>query len=230
MYKRQYQKTLFERHESLAALLSYKLSKVVSRRNVCDVLLFGRIGEKFYILLRWDYVANKYQIPAKGLEDQRLSLYSEEYGKYVVSDRISPDLIPAFEYFFCGHFTTSHLSSGGVHDLKLIREYKIILYLLRPHEEKVGQILAAIRSMNFRAGQIVTKENVSLSSKDKAVSLRWVPLDKLLENSLEYCNKKVQGFAEILDYLGKRTILEMANLNGIDFLNYHGAFLDGEFD
>ena len=65
----QYQKTLFERHESLAALLSYKLSKVVSRRNVCDVLLFGRIGEKFYILLRWDYVANKYQIPAKGLED-----------------------------------------------------------------------------------------------------------------------------------------------------------------
>lgn len=226
----QYQKTLFERHESLAALLSYKLSKVVSRRNVCDVLLFGRIGEKFYILLRWDYVANKYQIPAKGLEDQRLSLYSEEYGKYVVSDRISPDLTSAFEYFFCGHFTTSHLSSGGVHDLKLIREYKIILYLLRAHEEKVGQILAAIRSMNFRAGQIVTKENVSLSSKDKAVSLRWVPLDKLLENSLEYCNKKVQGFAEILDYLGKRTILEMANLNGIDFLNYRGAFLDGEFD
>ena len=90
--------------------------------------------------------------------------------------------------------------------------------------------MAAIRSMNFRAGQIVTKENVSLSSKDKAVSLRWVPLDKLLENSLEYCNKKVQGFAEILDYLGKRTILEMANLNGIDFLNYRGAYLDGEFD
>ena len=96
-----------------------------------------------------------------------LSLFGEEYGKYVVSNRISPDLISAFEYFFCGHFTTSHLSSGGIHDLKLIREYRIIVYLLRPHEEKVGQILAAIRSMNFRADQIVTKDNISLSSKDK---------------------------------------------------------------
>lgn len=226
----QYQKTLFERHESLAALLSYKLSKVVSRRNVCDVLLFGRIGEKFYILLRWDYVANKYQIPAKGLEDQLLSLFGEEYGKYVVSNRISPDLISAFEYFFCGHFTTSHLSSGGIHDLKLIREYRIIVYLLRPHEEKVGQILAAIRSMNFRADQIVTKDNISLSSKDKAVSLRWVPLEILLENGLEYNHKKVQGVAEIVDYLGKKTILEMAALNSIDFLNYQDTFLNGEFD
>lgn len=226
----QYQKTLFERHESLAALLSYKLSKVVSRRDVCDILLFGKIGDTFYILLRWDYVANKYQIPAKGLEGLWQDRLNEDYGKYVVSNRISPDLTSAFAYFFCGSFTTSHLSSGGIHNLKLIREYRVILCLLRPYKEKVGQTLEAIRAMNHRAEQIVTKENVSLSSKDKAVSLRWVPLDKLLENGLEYNHKKVQGFAEILDYLGKSTILEMANLNGIDFLNYQGAFLDGEFD
>ena len=226
----QYQKTLFERHESLAALLSYKLSKVVSRRDVCDILLFGKIGDTFYILLRWDYVANKYQIPAKGLEGLWQDRLNEDYGKYVVSNRISPDLASAFAYFFCGSFTTSHLSSGGIHNLKLIREYRVVLCLLRPHEEKVGQTLEAIRAMNHRAEQIVTKENVSLSSKDKAVSLRWVPLDKLLENSLEYNHKKVQGFAEILDYLGKRTILEMACRNAIDFPSYPSALAGGEFD
>ena len=226
----QYQKTLFERHESLAALLSYKLSKVVSCRIVCDILLYGKIGEKFYILLRWDYVANKYQIPAKGLEGFWQDRLNEDYGKYVVSNRISPDLTSAFAYFFCGSFTTSHLSSGGIHNLKLIREYRVSLCLLSPHEEKVGQILEAIRAMNIRAEQIVTKENVSLSSKDKAVSLRWVPLDKLLENSLEYNHKKVQGFAEILDYLGKSTILEMAQGNAIDFPSYPSALASGEFD
>ena len=226
----QYQRTLFERHESLAALLSYKLSKVVSRRDVCDIFLFGKIGDTFYILLRWDYVANKYQIPAKGLEGLWQDRLNEDYGKYVVSNRISPDLTSAFAYFFCGSFTTSHLSSGGIHNLKLIREYGVILCLLRPYKEKVGQILEAIRAMNHRAEQIVTKENVSLSSKDKAVSLRWVLLDKLLENSLEYRHKKVQGFAEILDYLGKSTILEMAHRNAIDFLNYPGALAGGEFD
>ena len=110
----QYQKTLFERHESLAALLSYKLSKVVSWRDVCDILLFGKIGDTFYILLRWDYVANKYQIPAKGLEGLWQDRLNEDYGKYVVSNRISPDLTSAFAYFFCGSFNTSHLSSGGI--------------------------------------------------------------------------------------------------------------------
>lgn len=228
----QYQKTLFERHESLAALLSYKLSKVVSRREVCDILLFGKIGDTFYILLRWDYLAEKYQLPAKGLGGvfQKDNFVDMEYPKAVVRSRLSPDLEPLFEYFPFGTFLTTHLSSGGTYNLRLIREYRVCLFLLRPRAFAVGKILDAIHYINRRATIIIRKENISLGEKEKAISLKWVSLEKLFQNNVEYNHKKVQGFAEIVDFLGKEALLGMARMNAIDFLKYPHVELEGEFD
>ena len=102
--------------------------------------------------------------------------------------------------------------------------------MLRPRAFAVGKILDAIHYINRRATIIIRKENISLGEKEKAISLKWVSLEKLFQNNVEYNHKKVQGFAEIVDFLGKEALLGMARMNAIDFLKYPHVELEGEFD
>lgn len=217
-----YQKTLFERHESLSSLMSYKLSKVLSHRRVCDVLLFARINNKLYILLRWDYFAEKYQIPSKGLENCLSSENEcdEQNAQFVVAERFSNEIVSSFTYQYLGNFCTTHLGSGSIDDVKFVRDYDVYLFLLQAKKSEIEKVLATITSINKRASVIMENSNISKGVKKDTLSFHWVELDTLILERYTYQGKKLQGFSEIVDYIGKEELLKLAQTSAVDLSEY----------
>lgn len=217
-----YQKTLFERHDSLSSLMSYKLSKVLSHRKVCDILLFAHINNKLYLLLRWDYFAEKYQIPSKGLENCPSSENNqdEKCAQFVISERFSNEIVSSFTYQYLGNLYTTHLGSGSIDNVNFVRDYYISLFLLQPHKEEVEKVVRTIESINKRAIVIMENENISKGVKKDTVSFHWVDLDTIMVERYTYQGKKLQGFSEIVDYIGKEKMLELAQMYSIDLSKY----------
>lgn len=216
----QYQKTLFERHESLSALMSFKLSKVVSHRNVCDILIFRRVQNKLYILLRWDYFAEKYQIPAKGLENSPFAenSYDERNAQFVIAERFSKDIVSAFTYQHFGDFSTTHLGSGSIDHVKFVRDYNVSLFLLQIKKQEAKRVLSTITAVNKRASLIMRDADVSKGVKQHIASFHWAELDEIMKERYTYRNKKLQGFSEIVDYIGEESMIALAQKYAEDLM------------
>src|SRR5207247_2779090 len=108
-----FKEDLFDHHKSLLGLLSHRLPKVLSTRYVCDTLLTARDpgSSCTYVLIRWDFLAGKFQIPAKGLEESGLDASTVEAAKYVVSERFANDLNKLCRARFVGRIKTSHVGA-----------------------------------------------------------------------------------------------------------------------
>lgn len=216
----EYQKTLFERHESLSSLMSYKLSKVLSHRDVCDLLIFVKINNKIYVLLRWDFFADKYQIPSKGLENCLEKEYDDKIAKFVIGERLSNDIVSSFSYQYLGRFCTTHLSSGSLESIRFVRDYEIYLFLLQIKNDEIVKVLNTIETINQRASFIMDSSNISKETKKDTVSFHWVELEKLMIERYTYKDKKVQGFSEIVDFIGEDRFIQLATKYATDLSMY----------
>lgn len=206
-----YQKTLFEKHTSLSALISYKLSKVLSHRNVCDLLMFGIINKRRYILLRWDYFAHKFQIPSKGLEKLgSIEKYDKRIAEFVIHERFSDEIISAFQYQYLNTFSTTHLSAGSLDDINFIRNYKVHIYLLHIYDHMAKKVVESIYLQNSRAKAIMKNTNISKDAQKETASFIWADFEELLHDRYSYKTKRVQGFAEILDFIGTDEIRRLS--------------------
>lgn len=199
----EHQKTLFEKHTSLSALMSYKLSKVLSHREICDILVFGIINKKLYMLLRWDYFAKKFQIPSKGLEKiEYIEKRDKRIAEFVIYERLSGEIISAFEYQYLNSFSTTHLSAGSMDGIHLIRNYDVYLYLLSIKSDMAKKVVENIYAQNRRAKEIIKNANLSKDAHKEMIGFIWANFEELMQNQYLYRGERVQGFAEIVDFLG----------------------------
>ena len=222
---RRYQQTLFERHESLSALMSYKLSKVLSQREVCDILLFAKIRGETRLLLRWDIQdkrEQKYQILSKGLEELGQSCGPKDCARarYVVEKRLSKGLAKTLVFEWLDSFQTFHVSAGSIENVKLTRQYDVSVFLAKVPNEHVKGLLEMISTRNRQARIVMERDDVSRETRRDTVSLKWARLDALLTNEFEYEGNRVRGFAEILDRLGEEKLREIAEKNAVDLTGY----------
>lgn len=222
---RRYQQTLFERHASLSALMSYKLSKVLSQREVCDILLFAKIRGETHLLLRWDIQdkrEQKYQILSKGLEELGQSCDPKDCARarYVVEKRLSKGLAKTLVFEWLDSFQTFHVSAGSIENVKLTRQYDVSVFLAKVPNECVKGLLEIISTRNRQARIVMERDDVSRETRRDTVSLKWARLDALLTNGLEYEGNRVRGFAEILDRLGEEKLREIAEKNAVDLTEY----------
>lgn len=204
---------LFDEHKNLLGLLSHKLPKVLSTRHVCDILLtaVNPINLKMYLLIRWDLLASKFQIPAKGLEDLNTSASSIEAPKYVVKERLNENLIEMFEYKFFHKLNTSHIGAGSLGDGPILRNFIITIFNLYPIDKYNDEIIDYLNQIN--------KETINLTKEEKKLGdpikralnfFVWVELDYLELKKRTILSKKLQGYEEIV------------NEFGIDFIKNYG--------
>ena len=104
-------------------------------------------------------------------------------------------------------------------DIKLIRNYDIHLYLLNIKKEMAKNVVESIYSQNSRAKEIIKNANLSKDAHKEIMSFIWVRFDELMQNRYLYKNKRVQGFAEIVDFIGEDEMVRLSS-QAIDLTPY----------
>jgi len=205
-----YRSAVFQEHESLLGLLSFRLSKALSRRRVCDVLLIGT-GEESgegYLLLRWDFFARKFQVPAKGLEslDDRRAAGQEP--RFVVSERFDAKLVDAFAYQYCGELDTAHVSAGSLDDGPLMRKYEVVVYRLSPKPALAEEVLTALDAINQNTLVALSGSPVPDGNFRKNLKFYlWCSLEMLADSNVELMGRKLQGLKEVVEHLGEDVLV-----------------------
>ena len=145
-----YRAGLFEQHKNILGLLAHRLPKALSTRSVCDILILGATPNngKRYLLLRWDFLANKFQIPSKGLEEFGSHINSPEAAEFVVGERIDASLRKSFTYKYIGRTKTSHVGAGSLGDGPILRNFIVSVFSLAIAEECQIQVSQALNSVN----------------------------------------------------------------------------------
>ena len=219
-----YREGIFEHHEALSALMSYKLERVFSRRRVCDLLVFFTIFGEHYLLMRWDFWAKKYQIPARGLEgmpseypDADAALAS---ARYVASERFSKTLSDALIYHNLGSFQTVHLSSGSIHTIPFVREYSIQVVFGQIKPEDIGLFLTEIAQKNRLSASLMDSNTVASSTKRAALYYKLVKLEDILTSPNSFRGKQVQGVSELIDFWKPDTFRALASAYSVDITSY----------
>lgn len=229
---------IFASHKAILGLLSYRLARSLSSRNVCDVLVGAVDGEKSkrLILIRWDFFARKFQIPAKGLENVELDLGSIEVAKYVVEQRLSPALIKKFDFEVVGPIRTSHVSAGTLNDGPLMRNYVISLFKLETKKDEdysINDILSIINQNTLDL--ISSKDELDDERKKSMLFYLWADVDFLKKSPDKLLEKRLQGFEEIIEKYGFdvvktfRSPLQLLGNNKLPVISYQIAnmeFLD----
>ncbi len=200
------EKMLFS-HKSLMSTLSCKAPLKNSVRDVADVLFFGdRAGER-YILLRWDFFANKYQMISGGIDVLACPTKEDKAAK-IISRRFSDMMVHHFTYLEMTSITTHHFSAGSVDDDPILRQYNVDVMtavLRRPDDTILSEF---VRTINDAAALSI--EYCWDLSDEQAKDLkyfRWCRLNDLLDHSTSYEGQKVQGFEEIIAAIGRQNIL-----------------------
>ena len=201
-----YRSGLFDHHQSLIGSLSHRISKAISTRYVCDIIITAVDVEtqKKYLLIRWDFLANKFQIPSKGLEDLNLDIQSTASAEYVVKERLDEKLVNKFEYKYYDNFKTSHVGAGSLGDGPILRNYIIAVFDLIPKINFNDQILDSINNIN-----IETITEIDKIEKLEGEILRhlkfyvWVDIDYLNRKRIILEGRKLQGFNEIITEFGQ---------------------------
>ncbi|MDB4921219.1 NUDIX domain-containing protein [Mucilaginibacter sp.] len=213
---RKFKEGLFDQHENLLGILSGKLPKALSMRNVCDLLIFGKKDEQKdkYILVRWDFLANKFQIPSSGLEDVNSDIKSINTAKIVVGKRLVAELTDKFNYRYLSKFETQHIGAGSLGlsegDGPILRNYKISVFQLIPckaDHEDINKYLSRINedSIAFLESKENNTENIKQEDKRKLNFYCWVSVEKLLSSTSYLMGLKIQGVDELIENCGDET-------------------------
>lgn len=200
---------LFDHHSNLLGILSYKLPKALSTRKVASLLIFGRTQrtDEVLFLVRWDFLANKYQIPSKGLEGVETDIKDIETAKYVVSERFKLEMIDLFEYQYFMKTETQHIGEGSLSLLEgdgpMLRHYFISFFKLKPKKntsQKINEIIDEVNRSTI--DYLKTVDDISSISQDTKRNLHfysWVSLNQILRDPDKIIGEVFQGFADLLD-------------------------------
>jgi 8-oxo-dGTP diphosphatase len=202
-----FQSKFFEEHQSILGLLSYRLPKAISSRSVCDIIITAKQREsnKTLVLLRWDFVANKFQIVAKGLEalDGELTANSIHAAHYAVEKRMGIRSIDWFNYKPLGNFNTMHIGAGSLNDGPIARNYNVIVYGLEVKPKDQINVVHCLTQINNETLRFL-KESTERTFADKA-SLQfyvWAELDLIKEDPVYLLGIRLQGADELIKNLG----------------------------
>lgn len=202
---------LFDQHKNLLGLLSHKLPKALSNRNICDIIVTGHNPKngKSYLLVRWDFLANKFQIPAKGLEDidpdSSIDISSEEAAKYVVRERFDSRLSEMFNFKYLEKIKTSHVGAGslGDRDGPILRNYVIAIFGAFPRQRSDKKILEMLNEINKKTLLFIDGKSVLGDAMKRALNFYvWAELDLLEGKPQQLIGKKLQGYFEIASEFG----------------------------
>jgi len=219
-------------NDALVSLLSLDAKMENDTRQVCDLLIFGRhreevegkeegspdkYVEKQYILLRWDFLANKYQFIAKGVDP---ALPTLRHKIDHVLDRRLPTLKELIDYELIASYTAGHFSAGSVSVDPIWRDNLVDVSVLIPRKTVYGaDIERIIRESNAKTEQYL--ESALSIDRDTAKTLNyfvWCELDELIMCANSYRSKKVSGMPDLLDAItGKDlTLLAGTRLTSIE--------------
>lgn len=177
-----------------------------SRRNVCDVLIFGQYQGKIYLLLRWDFFADKYQLVSEGLKGDFQPGEYEKNAKYVVSHRLGEVISNGFDFFGMGQFSTKHFSGGSVDNDPILRTYYVDVVSARAKREDMDAA-TIIDSINEATSlSIEFSESISKEDTKELTYYRWCDIDMLFKQKNTYLGKRVQGIDELISKLGESAI------------------------
>ena len=199
-------------HSHLVAHLSCDTTLTNETRDVCDLVAFGSYNGKTYILLRWDFFANKYQLVAKGLEQAQLNK-ERDMIDYVLNSRF-PTYIKEYMYaIMVTKYDSDHFSAGSVNNDPIWRKYHINLGVLMPRDfGKVNEILEAINYVNRSTEEkIDTSLSIDTPTAKKLNYFVWGDLDELISSPGTYRGKKISGFGDLKRHLGEAQLRALAS-------------------
>lgn len=204
--------------KSLLATLSCKTEIRHSVRDVCDVLLFGLHNGIPYILLRWDFYSNKFQVPGSGIDKTILTTFKSE-ANFVISKRLDKLACKYFDYLDVGYFTTYHFSSGSVNNDPILRHYNIDVIAAFVRKNVIDDFFHILSIMN-RTTQLSIEYSwrVSDELKKKLNYFVWCNLSELLQNPINYQGHAVQGVEELITNIGQTVLIKLTQ-NAVPLTN-----------
>lgn len=216
-------RSIFENHASLATILSYKLGRSFGIRRVGDLLIPVRLNGFVYVLLRFDLYADKYQIPAKGLEkyfaegklDEK-AVISDDIAKHVACLRFGSSFVDAFNYKYIDVVKTAHISSGSYVGAKYLKNYEAYVFSASIRKDSWSELQSCISSNNAKTEMFASNENVSSQGLIKNSYYEWADINDLMSSKYSFNGKKLQGFAELVDHFGKERLLTYIYENASD--------------
>jgi len=217
---------LFERHSHLLGLLSTKLPKALSSRRVASLLIFGRsrLRSEQLLLVRWDFWAQKYQIPSKGLEEIETDIKDVDTAKAVVAERFEQKLVKEFDYTFFLKTEFQRLGAGSLGlvtgDAPMLRNYRVAFFKLSPKAGSDNLINRTIDEINRETiGFLESVGELAAVPQRVRRELRfymWVAIDRLLLEPTRIVGEPFQGFADLLDRVPPAELL--AGVEEVDVL------------
>ena len=197
-------------HQSLMTVLSTKATMENSRRNVCDLLVFGECGGKKYLLMRWDFFSNKFQLISAGV---RAKNTTEEVARDIVARRFGEHAVRYFSYIPISEFQTYHFSAGSVDNDPILRRYDVKVVDAIVNRNRAADFTQLLEFHNS-----ATKLSISCGweiSKEQAKELlyfKWCDLDRLLEDRIRYDGFDVRGISELIQHVGVSTLKKYSGI------------------
>ena len=196
---KEFKNKAFCSNDALVSFLSLDTKMKNETRRVCDLLLFGSHDEKYYVLMRWDFLANKYQFISKGLE-QSTDTSMRDNVDYVL-DRRFPNMKKYLDFELIARYVAGHFSAGSMAIDPIWRDNVIEFALLMPQSTSYGaDIQRIIEDVNRHTEQIL--EQSEFIDRDVAKTLNyfvWCELDELLKDAGKYRGRRVAGMGDLID-------------------------------
>ncbi|WP_420128722.1 NUDIX domain-containing protein [Longimicrobium sp.] len=205
---------LFDRHASLLGLLSYRVMVPSSERRIA-ALLVGATDETGcrYLLVRWDFKARKFQLPARGLEEvDDPDVTSPDSARYVVAERLDRSLVQAVGCRYLGRLETRHVGAGSMNDGPLMRRYDIGVFELEVLGAAQHATLQCLRRHNQHTEALLQDLSADeLGEHPTSLYYMWADLDEILRNPTVLLGRPMQGFREIIEELRPQVLTSVRN-------------------
>jgi len=205
-----YREGLFDHHSNLLGILSAKLPKALSSRKVASLLVFGTspLRDEKLMLVRWDFLAQKYQIPSRGLEDVETDVKDIETARTVVAQRFEARLVDEFDYEYFTKLEIQRLGAGSLGlvagDGPMLRNYLISFFKLSPKpgsDATINRVIDAINQSTVEFIEVAAKSSREVA-EDISRNLRfymWVSVDRILSEPTRIVGEMFQGFSDLLE-------------------------------
>lgn len=201
-------------HEALLGTLSYRLAKSQSHRNIADLLLVGAnegLLAEHFLLLRWDFLARKFQIPARGLEEIGSSPNEKSSALFVAEKRFGIDASRELEIDFLGELETAHVGAGSLMDGPILRTYRVGVFQARPisSDELFLEQLRLTNQISKRRRQ----GGATGLHEERAMNFFvWVPVSQLIRYPRKLLGENIQGFEELMEHFLIDDIISTSSL------------------
>ena len=223
---KEFKNRAFCSNDALVSFLSLDTKMKNETRRVCDLLLFGSRTEevrrseddapselrtKHYILMRWDFLANKYQFISKGLE-QSTDTSTQDNVDFVL-DRRLPNAKKYLDSELIAGYVAGHFSAGSMAIDPIWRDNIIEFSLLMPQSmDFCSDIQRIINNVNSHTEQIL--EQSEFIDRDTAKTLNyfvWCELDELIKDSAKYRGRKVAGMGDLIEEIKTDNLYSLAD-------------------